>query len=95
MHPFYNNTTFKSGSLVKVREQDHPPTFDNPTGKSIRCYDGEMHLVGCLSPETQLIVLERPKTAFATGERVSMFVHVVSPQFGHVWVRSCDIEYAG
>ncbi len=91
MHPFYDSTSYNDGELVFAIENDAPPVPDNPTGKSIPAWNEEFHRIGTIPPETALVVIRQSRVIEAEGWRQGMYLSVLSPQFGKVWIQCKDV----
>lgn len=92
MHPYYDSTHFEPGELVIVKENDCPPSPDNPDGKAIAAWSDNMSTAGCIPAGQSIVIFGRPKGYVQGDNRQTMFVEVLSPQLGRVWVRACDLK---
>lgn len=94
MNPFWNADRYEPGELVLVKDTLGVPSLDNPTGNSAKVYDDNFRVVGFIKAGTRLVLVNRPESVIRGQQRMLMYVEVIAPIFGRVWVQASHISKA-
>lgn len=88
MTAFYDRNHFPVGKLVYAGEGNFVPMPGNPSGSFVPALSDDFVRVGYIPSKTPLIVIHRP----GDGNRGSMFVRILAPALGDVWVMAGDLR---
>ena len=93
MHSYYSPEKYNAGEIVVARKGNGIDSPTNPTGQGIWVFSDCLNVIGCVMPNTQLLVLCHPEgEARASGPRTSLMLRVLAPEFGDVWVQTGNVR---